>query len=82
MATRMIGLEKGRKQLSQLAALAYAGQGSLLTRYGRPYAAIVAPEVLLGSRRKPAFLALRGTGRGLWEKASGRHVGGLRREWD
>jgi len=82
MATRTIGLEQGRKQLPQLAELAHGGQGSMLTKHGKPYAAIVAPEVLLRSRRKPSFLSLRGTGKGLWGKSAGRYVAGLRDEWE
>lgn len=81
MVMRTMGLEQGRKQLPQLAELAHGGEGSLLTKHGRPYAAIVAPEVLLRSRRKPSFLALRGTGKGLWGKSVGRYVGSLRDEW-
>jgi antitoxin (DNA-binding transcriptional repressor) of toxin-antitoxin stability system len=81
MATRSIGLEQGRRQLPQLAELAHGGEGSLLTRHGKPYAAIVAPEVLLKSRRKPSFLALRGSGKGLWGKSAARHIAALRDDW-
>jgi antitoxin (DNA-binding transcriptional repressor) of toxin-antitoxin stability system len=81
MRTRTVGLEEGRKQLPQLAALAHSGQGSLLTKHGKPYAAIVAPELLLNARRRPSFLALRGTGKGLWGTPSVQ-VAKLREEWD
>ena len=81
MPTRTVGLEEGRKQLPQLAALAHSGQGSLLTKHGKPYAAIVAPDLLLKARRRPSFLALRGTGKGLWGKPAA-HVARLREEWD
>jgi antitoxin (DNA-binding transcriptional repressor) of toxin-antitoxin stability system len=81
MATRSIGLEQGRRQLPQLAELAHGGEGSLLTRHGKPYAAIVAPEVLLKSRRKPSFLALRGSGKGLWGKSAARDIAQLRDDW-
>ena len=81
MANRIFGLEQGRKQLPELAALAHSGQGSLLTKHGKPYAAIVAPGLLLKSRRKPSFLALRGTGKGLWGKSPAQHVARLRDEW-
>lgn len=81
MRTRTLGLEEGRRQLPQLAQLAHSGQGSLLTKHGKPYAAIVAPEVLMNTRRRPSFLALRGTGKGLWGQAAA-HVDQLREEWD
>jgi hypothetical protein len=77
-----IGLDEGRSTLPRLAALAHAGQASLLTRHGKPFAAIVAPEVLLASRPRPGFLALRGSGRGLWGPSAAAAVADLRNEWD
>jgi antitoxin (DNA-binding transcriptional repressor) of toxin-antitoxin stability system len=83
MANRTFGLEQGRKQLPELAALAHSGQSSLLTKHGKPYAAIVAPDLLLkAARRKPSFLALRGTGKGMWGKSPAQHVARLRDEWN
>lgn len=81
MATRTFGLEEGRRQLPQLAALAHAGEGSLLTRHGKPYAAIVAPDVLLKSRRRPSILRLRGSGKGLWGASPASYVAKLCGEW-
>lgn len=77
-----IGLDEGRSTLPRLAALAHTGQASLLTRHGKPFAAIVAPEVLLASRPRPAFLSLRGSGRGLWGPSASAAVADLRDEWD
>ena len=77
-----IGLDEGRSTLPRLAALAHAGQASLLTRHGKPFAAIVAPEVLLASKPRPAFLVLRGSGRGLWGPSASAAVADLRDEWD
>jgi len=82
MTHRSIGLEQGRKQLPQLAELAHSGQGSLLTKHGKPYAAIVAPEVLLQPRRRLSFLSLRGTGKGMWGRSARAHVATLRDEWN
>jgi antitoxin (DNA-binding transcriptional repressor) of toxin-antitoxin stability system len=81
MANRTFGLEQGRKQLPELAALAHSGQSSLLTKHGKPYAAIVAPELLLKARRKLSFLALRGTGKGMWGKSPTKYVAQLRDDW-
>lgn len=77
-----IGLDEGRSTLPRLAALAHTGQASLLTRHGKPFAAIVAPEVLLANKPRPAFLALRGSGRGLWGPSASAAVADLRDEWD
>jgi len=68
--------------LPKLAALAHAGQSSLLTKHGKPIAAIVSPDVLLKAQRKPGFVALRGTGRGLWGASVTRHIAQLRDEWE
>jgi antitoxin (DNA-binding transcriptional repressor) of toxin-antitoxin stability system len=76
-----IGLDEGRSKLPHLAALAHAGQSSLLTRHGKPLAALVAPEVLLAQRPRANFLALRGTGRGLWAPTAAATVSALRDEW-
>lgn len=77
-----IGLDEGRSTLPRLAALAHAGQASLLTRHGKPFAAIVAPEVLLASRPRRGFLALRGSGRGMWGPSAAAGVAQLRDEWE
>jgi antitoxin (DNA-binding transcriptional repressor) of toxin-antitoxin stability system len=82
MKARAIGLEQGRKELPRLAELANAGEGSLLTKHGKPYAAIVPPEVLLDARRRPSFLSLRGSGKGIWGRSVSQYVADLRDEWD
>ena len=82
MTVLSVGIDEGRISLPKLAALAHAGQSSLLTKHGKPYAAIVSAEVLLISRRKPGFWAVRGSGRGLWGKSVARHIAQLRDEWE
>ncbi len=81
MPLRMIGLEQGRSTLPELAARAHAGEPSLLTKHGKPIAAIVSPDVVLQTRPKVRFLSLRGTGRGLWGDAPARTLADLRDEW-
>lgn len=81
MPLRTIGLEQGRSTLPELAARAHAGEPSLLTKHGKPFAAIVSPDIVLQTRPKVRFLSLRGTGRGLWGDAPARTVADLRDEW-
>ncbi len=76
-----VGLEEGRKTLPQLAARAHMGQPCLLTRHGKPYAAIVSAEALGRAGPRVNFLGLRGSGRGLWGKLPARVVADLRNEW-
>jgi antitoxin (DNA-binding transcriptional repressor) of toxin-antitoxin stability system len=81
MQARAIGLEQGRSQLPQLALRAHGGQTTLLTKHGKPYAAIVSPELVQQAKRSRRFLALRGTGKGLWGARPAQAVAKLRSEW-
>jgi len=78
------GLEQARIQLPAIAADAHAGQASIITRHGKPYAAIVPVQVLQKSQpsaETSGLLALRGTGRGLWGADVGQTIADLRDEW-
>ncbi|KQP13354.1 type II toxin-antitoxin system Phd/YefM family antitoxin [Pseudorhodoferax sp. Leaf265] len=66
--------------MPELASRAHAGEPSLLTRHGEPYAAIVPLEMLAQARPRARFLALRGTGRGLWGALPANAVAELRDE--
>ncbi|GHC68298.1 hypothetical protein GCM10007320_00530 [Pseudorhodoferax aquiterrae] len=81
MTLHTVGLEQGRSTLPDLASRAHAGEPSLLTRHGKPYAAIVPPGMLAQARPRARFLALRGTGRGLWGASPAEAVAKLRDEW-
>ena len=80
------GLEQARIQLPHIVAEAHAGLRSVITKHGKPYAAIVPlQDLALAPTLAPAgesFLALRGTGSGLWVADVGQTVDDLRNEWD
>jgi prevent-host-death family protein len=80
------GLEQARIQLPHIVAEAHAGMRSVITKHGKPYAAIVPlHDLVLAHTQTPAgesLLALRGTGRGLWGADVGQTVADLRNEWD
>jgi antitoxin (DNA-binding transcriptional repressor) of toxin-antitoxin stability system len=82
MPLRTIGLEQGRSTLPELASRAHAGEPSLLTRHGKPYAAIVSAEVLIKARPRRRFLGLRGSGAGLWGPSAAGTIAELRDQWD
>lgn len=85
MSITTLGLEQCRIKLPALAALAHAGSPSIITRHGKPYAALVsvtALEKANGNRRKTSLLSLAGTGQGLWGDSPGQAVAALRDEWD
>ena len=79
------GLEQARIQFPHIIANAHAGIASIITKHGKPYAAIVPLQDLEAARTEsepaPGLLALRGTGRGLWGTDVGQTVSELRDEW-
>lgn len=80
------GLEQARIQLPHIVAEAHAGTASVITRHGKPYAAIVPMQHLEKSRAAAntvlGLLALRGTGRGLWGADIAQTIADMRDEWD
>ena len=80
------GLEQARIQLPAIIANAHSGVASIITRHGKPYAAVVPLKDLEKSRSalraSSSLLALRGTGQGLWGANVGRTIDKLRGEWD
>ena len=79
------GLEQARAQLPHIAAEARAGHTSVITRHGKPMAAVVPISFLwahqAGRIRKGGILALRGTGLHLWPEGAGQTVADMRDEW-
>ncbi|MFZ4482070.1 MAG: type II toxin-antitoxin system Phd/YefM family antitoxin [Rhodoferax sp.] len=80
------GLEQARIQLPSIVANAHAGVASIITRHGKPYAAVVPVQDLQrlrsGASAPSDLLALRGSGRGLWGADVGKTISRLRDEWD
>ncbi len=84
-ANTSYGLEQARIQLPSIVADAHAGVRCIITKHGKPYAAIVPLEDVQRSSAEAdlasGLLALRGTGRGLWGADVGQTVSELRDEW-
>jgi len=78
------GFEQARAQLPTLMAQAHAGQASIITKHGKPYAAIVPLADVAQARKRlgKGILNLQGSGKGLWGKNSGDTIAQLRDEWD
>jgi len=75
------GAEEARNQLPDLLDAAVKGRSTVITRHGRPVAALVPlSEFHPGARQQPLSL-LKGSGRGLWGKESSRTIRELRDEW-
>jgi prevent-host-death family protein len=75
------GSEEARNQLPALLAAAEQGRPTIITRHGRPIAALVPIETGGGLVAQQPLLPVEGSGRGLWGKDSTRTVRRLRDEW-
>ena len=80
MSQRKCGAEEARANLPQLLELAHHGTRTVITRHGKPYAALV-PVEEARVRRRPSLLSLAGSGAGLWGEDSTRAVRKMREEW-
>jgi prevent-host-death family protein len=78
---RSKGAEEARNQLPDLLDAAEEGQSTIITRHGRPVAALVPVEALTGTASQQSLLTLEGSGRGLWGRNSSRTIDRLRDEW-
>ena len=76
-----IGLEQARAGLPTLVEEARSGHSFVITRHGKPVAAVVPLSVMQGARKRAGLLALRGSGAGLWGGDAALAVRGLRDEW-
>jgi prevent-host-death family protein len=76
------GAEAARNQLPDLLAAAEKGRSTIITRHGRPIAALVPIETYDSAVPQQPLLPLAGSGRGLWGKDSTRTLRKLRDEWD
>lgn len=77
------GAEEARNQLPQLLEDAAGGRATVITRRGRPVAALVPLETYHGSFSKQrSLLDLEGSGRGLWGRHSSETLTKLRDEWN
>jgi prevent-host-death family protein len=76
------GAEEARNQLPTLFDAAEAGRSTIITRHGRPVAALVPIEEYHSSQRQAPLLPLAELGRGLWGKSSTRALRRLRDGWE
>lgn len=80
--TQSRGAEEARNQLPDLLDAAEKGHSTVITRHGRPVAALVPIGTFDSIAHQKSILPLKGSGRGLWGKDSGQTLRDLREEWD
>ncbi len=76
------GAEEARNQLPALLEAAAKGQSTIITRHGRPVAALMPIDAYGAAVRQQPLIPLEGSGRGLWGKNSTRTLRRLRDEWN
>ena len=74
------GVEAARAELPAILADAQRGRPTVITRHGKPVAAVV-PADRAGGRGQLPLLALAGSGRGMWGRSSAATLRRLREEW-
>ena len=79
--TQRKGAEEARNQLPELLDAAEKGRSTIITRHGRPVAALMPLDAGEAAARQQPLSSLAGSGRGLWAKDSARLLRRLRDEW-
>jgi len=72
---------EAKNKLSELIDRALNGEGVLITRHGKPVAALVPIEAYGSAVRQQPLVPVEASGRGLWGKPSSRTLRRLRDEW-
>jgi prevent-host-death family protein len=75
------GAEEARNQLPHLLEAAEDGQSTVITKHGRPVAALVPIGDYIATVRQEPLTPVAGSGRGLWGGNSARTIRKLRDEW-
>ncbi|HLJ64314.1 MAG TPA: type II toxin-antitoxin system prevent-host-death family antitoxin [Stellaceae bacterium] len=76
------GAEEARNQLPDLLQAAEEGRSTIITRHGRPVAALVPIDASGAVLRQHPLMPLEGSGRGLWGRDVARTLRTLRDEWN
>jgi prevent-host-death family protein len=76
------GAEEARAKLPELLDAAERGEPTIITKRGKPVAAIVSIEAYRRTQRQASLLSLVGTMKGYWGEDSTGFVGELRDEWE
>ncbi|MGH8218724.1 MAG: type II toxin-antitoxin system Phd/YefM family antitoxin [Steroidobacteraceae bacterium] len=76
------GAEEARNQLPDLLEAAEKGRSTIITKHGRPVAALVPLKQYDATGGQQPLVPLQGSGRGLWGEDSARTLRDLRDEWN
>ncbi len=82
MSPATIGSEEARAQLPQLLQAAERGRSTIITRHGKPVAALVPVDQLHATSPQQSLWSLVGTGKGLWGPDVRGAIREIKEEWD
>jgi len=80
-APKMCGAHDARAHLPELLERAHHGSTTVITKRGRPYAALV-PIGTADDAPRLSLTSMKGTGTGLWGTDSSATIDALRAEWE
>jgi prevent-host-death family protein len=75
------GAEQARRNFPALIEQAARGEPTIITKHGKPYAALVPASYLGQNVARVDIRALRGSGKGLWGRSIKRTLRSMREEW-
>lgn len=75
------GAEQARRHFPALVEQAARGEPTIITKHGKPYAALVPASYLELNVARVDVRALRGSGKGLWGRSIKRTIRSMREEW-
>lgn len=77
------GAEEARNQLPKLLEAAERGETTVITKHGKPVAALVPiGELRRDEPKQMPLLPLKGSGRGLWGPDPAKTIDEMRDEWE
>jgi prevent-host-death family protein len=79
--TSQRGSEEARNQLPRLIDAAASGRATIITRRGKPVAALVPLDTFRSGGGQQSMLGLEGSGSRLWGRRSSQTIRKLRDEW-
>lgn len=76
------GAEEARNQLPSLLEAAEHGETTVITKHGKPIAALIPIEQLQLTQTQLSLTPLKGSGQGLWGPDPAKTISDMRDEWD
>ena len=77
-----LGAEQARKRLPELLDQAHRGEATVITKHGKPYAALVPVSAIPPEASVISISGLRGSAKHCWSDQPSKDIDAIREEWD